>query len=446
MSADEIHAVAPATDPQGHGEPESAWREEYRVVTKPYVPIRQEPTSKSKMVSVLEHGEQFQVFNFNDDRSWAHCERPKRKGQAAPVIGWVHIHDSMLGPLVEPIGKQAYPTYTYDLTLVAGEMAVEHLNRRVEENSRLLAEKLKAKKATTEGETEDERLRRLPTVFIARGERLDIGDGRLVLGRAERPQKARQHFESVIVMGAHHTCTTALGRELQRQFDVTVLNYNIPARLGTGNHKHLVRHSEPKPTDALVLCLVKDPCFWIQSLTRNGLLYEVRPLFQIAEGGHARVQEIGNFTTAQLVDMLLCGYVEFEDVIYEGGALGVWEATVRSYFDAGVYPLHRTAVIRSEDFLFRFDEVMGALELLGLSRRLGAGRLEPDATPAKGAQHLGARDRREALAWYSSEENRSTGFSGPQFEQIFQMLHPEVMEPLCYGKEAVKSWTVPPFA
>merc|ERR1712032_351207 len=91
----------------------------------------------------------------------------------------------------------------------------------------------------------------------------------------------------------------------------------------------------------------------------------------LMDHGFQKCRALDKQNQAQLIDMLLSQFVEFEGVIYEGGALGVWEATVRSYFDERIYPLRRTAVIRSEDFLFHFDEVMDALASMGLQRRAG---------------------------------------------------------------------------
>merc|ERR1712012_462683 len=144
-----------------------------------------------------------------------------------------------------------------------------------------------------------------------------------------------------------------------------------------------------EPQDALVICLVKEPCFWLQSLTRYGATYAIYELEYDTDRGNAyrdvvkpNIGTLDSRPQEEILDGIL-DVVEFMGAIYEdGGALRVWEATVRSYFDNTVYPSWRTIVIRSEDFLFHYDAVIDALNDIGLERR-------PDPPPPNRKQSKG---------------------------------------------------------
>merc|ERR1719330_1321366 len=112
---------------------------------------------------------------------------------------------------------------------------------------------------------------------------LDLADGRLQLFGARQRQPARRPqrcFRRVMVFGAHHTCTTAMVKELQAQFDVDVINHfeGVDPEFRPENHKHRIMQTPPQPDDALLICMTKDPFFWLQSLTRHSAIYSLRPV------------------------------------------------------------------------------------------------------------------------------------------------------------------------
>mmetsp|Transcript_138721 Transcript_138721/g.431524 ORF Transcript_138721/g.431524 Transcript_138721/m.431524 type:complete len:207 (-) Transcript_138721:42-662(-) len=185
---------------------------------------------------------------------------------------------------------------------------------------------------------------------------------RLVLrpsvAEAPRPPLAgNQAVKQLCVFGPYHSCSNALALELQRLGAAPVSNNKRAVR---GERpplwKHRVfRRAPPLEEDALCICLVKDPAFWIQSLARDpagGSFYDIEPVE--FEGLKREVRE-SRLEVRHLFEPVL-----FDGAIYED-ALCLWEAAVRSYFDEGLFPPERTAVVRCEDFLFRFHEVLRAL-------------------------------------------------------------------------------------
>ncbi|CAE7227886.1 unnamed protein product [Symbiodinium pilosum] len=140
------------------------------------------------------------------------------------------------------------------------------------------------------------------------------------------------------------------------------------------------------------ILLVKEPHFWLKSCSRElRNFFEIRPF----EGPQRREMP------AQQLSQLL-GSLEHDCVTYEN-ALQLWNDTVRSYMDDGVYPADQAVIVRCEDFLFSFHEVMTTLGQLGQLEELSASVPEPIEERAKG--HKECRTRGEALDFYGNPKN-----------------------------------------
>eukprot|EP00930_Biecheleria_cincta_P028108 TRINITY_DN19600_c0_g2_i1.p1 TRINITY_DN19600_c0_g2~~TRINITY_DN19600_c0_g2_i1.p1 ORF type:complete len:648 (-),score=84.95 TRINITY_DN19600_c0_g2_i1:88-1956(-) len=142
-----------------------------------------------------------------------------------------------------------------------------------------------------------------------------------------------------------------------------------------------------------------------------------------------------NCQTPESVDQLF-GPVLFDQRRHRD-ALDVWEATVRAYLDEQIFPVGRTAVIRCEDFLFHFHEILLSLALRGLPLRGNwDAPMQPDSSPVKGGghPHVVRRGRKQALAFYADPKNRFTGLSDDQVQRI-RSVDPKVAGPLGYGED-----------
>jgi len=423
--------------------------EQYVVVIKPCVSAYAEPDMSTPALRNFLFGEFVWLFEWDETKKWRRCvcegdlDNPQR-------MGWVMVNTWKYGALLVPQNEGKLrelcsndPHGVMSSLLDDWEQERSSFHREkeltVEINSRI-SDKRVAWRAQTLNDAS----------YVRRATsrcRLEVGDGRLVLGPRPRPPGQRRRFDKVLVMGAHHTCTTALSHELVQQFKVEVVNdYNgiLSPELRPENYKHRVLRSPPSPDDALVICLVKDPFFWLQSLSRHGAIYAVKPVAANPATGEFQDRDlqlnagICDLAQDKLLDHLL-DHVEFLGDVYEDGALGVWEATVRSYFDPLAYPLERTAVVRAEDFLFHFDAVMAALCEIGLERHQSAP--PPTERPIKeGVMHPHTRGRPEALSWYGQEENRFVGFKPWHKHVVFERLGPELLKPLRYGRGAAARW------
>merc|ERR1712113_430807 len=137
----------------------------------------------------------------------------------------------------------------------------------------------------------------------------------------------------------------------------------------------------------------------------------------------------------------LFSYVYFEDVLYNDAA-AVWESTVASYFKEDGYPKERTAVVRYEDFLFKFADVIQALRRRGLPWREDApATLTPIDSTAKDSTHpiITRRGRPQLLAEYGDPAKRYRNMTKQQIERLGR-LDARLISQLHYGVDAVSEW------
>lgn len=231
---------------------------------------------------------------------------------------------------------------------------------------------------------------------------VDVGSlkslARLILWPRRAPKPAsllERPCTRVCVFGAHHTCTGAMMREIPRFFDVKITNKHRADNPRLWKHR-IFRNRPPIPDTTFCVCLVKDPAFWIQSLARNpleGTFYEIFPVGAVYnQWRQMEVVPVQATSRRQLFSHVL-----FDDTLYDD-AVGIWEATVRSYFEESIFPVSRTVVVRCEDFLFRFDEVIDALARRGLPLRANApAERTPLDDTAKDASHPDCTDRKSVV-------------------------------------------------
>lgn len=230
-------------------------------------------------------------------------------------------------------------------------------------------------------------------------------------------------FRKAVVMGLYHTCTSAMALEVQRCFGLPVAN-----RLITNSREKLWKHRVNRAAflgddPVLVVLMVKEPCFWLQSLARN--FYEIHPVSKDEQG---TLQDSPSRSFGDLF-----GPIEHDKILYPD-ALSLWLDGVSSYFDEEVYPPSSTIIVRSEDFLFHFDAVM---EEIADRWRLGPPEKgEPRQRPMKS----GARSREKALSFYGDPANRGLGFTQEQLHMVSEKLDPRIVSLLGYGKDAVEKW------
>merc|ERR1712205_296782 len=98
--------------------------------------------------------------------------------------------------------------------------------------------------------------------------------------------------------------------------------------------------------------------------------------------------------------------------------VGLWNDTVSSYFDGGVYPEDQSVIIRCEDFLFRFHEVMNELASWGLPERPELEGERPDPLEDRAKGHLECRNRGDAMKFYGNSSNWKSDFSQEQLATV----------------------------
>jgi len=253
--------------------------------------------------------------------------------------------------------------------------------------------------------------------------------------RQAAPVGGGQKFKKALVMGLYHSCTNAVQKELEKRFDVEVVNDWHTGKEGA-LWKHRVNEREPEglASDCLVVLMVKEPYFWLKSCCREPRnWFELHPYTRSEEGVFEDVPE------NKKVKEDLFRPLEHDTVKYPN-AVQMWNDVVRSYFDDSVYSPRQAVIVRSEDFLFHFHEVMDELARFGLQDLNRDDRPEPLADRAKG--HYECRTRDQALVFYASNANRTSDFSPEQLATVARDLDRELLGRLSYhGKNPVSSWT-----
>jgi len=187
----------------------------------------------------------------------------------------------------------------------------------------------------------------------------------------------------------------------------------------TGGHcewwKHAVRQRKQgeinTSDDTLVVLVTKDPLFWLQSMSKH--FYELK----LAEG----------YDRSGL-DALFRG-LDHQGRRYRD-AVELWSATMSSFLDENLYPSSRCVLVRYEDFLFRFWDVMVHLAafLPAVCQRLK----EPPNSHRSKTHGLHVRGREEALKFYAASASRHCEFTPPHIERMRE-LQAELLAALGYA-------------
>eukprot|EP00746_Dinoflagellata_sp_MGD_P067621 gnl/MRDRNA2_/MRDRNA2_27914_c0_seq1.p1 gnl/MRDRNA2_/MRDRNA2_27914_c0~~gnl/MRDRNA2_/MRDRNA2_27914_c0_seq1.p1 ORF type:complete len:630 (-),score=103.07 gnl/MRDRNA2_/MRDRNA2_27914_c0_seq1:11-1900(-) len=237
----------------------------------------------------------------------------------------------------------------------------------------------------------------------------------------------------VLVMGLYHACTNAMVQELQRNFEVEVLNAGDYEGQGWKHRSHRRRPACLKDKDVFTILMTKEPHFWLSSTGRTpGKFHSVCPVQQQRDG---RLKPV-DFDERKMDHLF--GTVEHDGILYPN-AIAFWSDVVCSYFDDTVYPPERSVIVRCEDFLYRWQDVMDSLAAKGLQKKTeGINSMKPLEGRAK--PHPSVRTREEALQFYRSEKNRVSGFSREQLKRIQDEAEVSAVAALAYGVDAVTSW------
>lgn len=178
--------------------------------------------------------------------------------------------------------------------------------------------------------------------------------------------------------------------------------------------KHAVRPKSQGPIDTdedtLVVLVTKDPLFWLKSVSKH--YYEIRA----SEGSRAGLDN-------------LFGELQHAGRHYKD-AVELWSAAMGSFLDEELYPSSRCVLLRYEDFLFRFWDVVVHLSAFLTSN--GERLKEPpigNRLKAHGGDEVRGRD--QALKYYAWTGNRHCDFDRTHLERMRE-LDPVLLRALGY--------------
>lgn len=221
----------------------------------------------------------------------------------------------------------------------------------------------------------------------------------------------RGPFTEVFVMGMYHSGTNALIRELQHYFNVPVYPNDNGSFHPNGTWKHTIRPQISSPANRLHCVLVKDPYFWVQSVKKCP--YELKVSSKVIP-----------IQTTDLLDT-----VQLEDRQYPN-IMALWNQYTKTYLDDRAFSPQNTVVIRYQDFLYRYREVMTTLSKY-LPRRPGSSQIYQPFSQRSKSHGIFCRNRDEAIAYYRPE-NRYLGFTQNELEKISQSLDTQLMDQFNY--------------
>lgn len=178
--------------------------------------------------------------------------------------------------------------------------------------------------------------------------------------------------------------------------------------------KHAVRSESQGPVDTdddtLVILVTKDPLFWLKSMSKH--FYDMK----VPEGSQR------NGLNSLFGELEHCGR-RYRD------ALEFWCTIMESFLDERRFPKNRCVLLRYEDLLFRFWDVMVhmAAFLPAKEKRLK----EPPNSSRSKSHGRAVRGRDEALRFYAWSEKRLCDFTQSHFER-FREIPRELLAMLSY--------------
>lgn len=250
----------------------------------------------------------------------------------------------------------------------------------------------------------------------------------------DSPEKGGETiFKKVVIMGPYHSGANFMASALESRFEVQVINWRETSK-ADATWKHRVNHHpfENLGSDVLAVLMVKEPHFWLKSIARRASqFFEIHPFRENDEGEREDV-------APQNMEDLFTPF-EHDTLIYPN-AIGLWNDTIRSYLDDEVYPSKHSVLVRFEDFLFNFHDVMDELGNYGFRDRDKAKPMQDDEYLHFNRE---SRTRKQALRYYSDMANWKSNFSPEELETLHKDMDGEAVARLGYsGPNPMKSWAL----
>ena len=156
--------------------------------------------------------------------------------------------------------------------------------------------------------------------------------------------------------------------------------------------------------------MVKDPFFWIKSLLKRN--------YELVVHSHKRNQ----------IDNLLKS-VTFEGITYDS-IIHLWNNCMYSYLNPNKFSTDNTVIIRFEDFLYSFEEIMDRLSHYLIPKPSNIFKSPPINKASKQHGHK-CNTRQEAIICYN-ESTKYDIFNKCQLRIINSQLNKKVLEILRY--------------
>ena len=218
-------------------------------------------------------------------------------------------------------------------------------------------------------------------------------------------------FTEIFVMGTYHSGTNALIQDLYRRLNIPIYPNNGGGFHPNGHWKHSFMGAPKKPGQ-LVIFMIKDPLFWIKSLTKHQ--YEIIT----KSNSSCAINKLLN-------PLELCGKT-FTNI------LELWNTYASSIIDTCKYPQAQTLIIRYEDFLYHYTETLNIILSLFPDSKVKNRNTQPLTFSSK--QHgYRCRNRLEAEAHYLPK-NRYKGFSLLQIASMERSLCPDLLHTFGYPR------------
>ncbi len=219
-------------------------------------------------------------------------------------------------------------------------------------------------------------------------------------------------FQEVFVMGMPHTGLTALARELSRKYPIPI--YPKSGKLfhpnGAWKFSNQVSPFQRDPR-VLVIVLIKDPFFWVQSLKRNP--------------GHLRNQRLSTGENKTTIDFLQD--LNFNGRSYQNIA-DLWNQSLANYLNPTKFPPTNTMVITTSEFLYQFRDIQERLDEILLAPDAPKGYLPPCYLKSQPHSKT-CRDRFSAEDYYHPE-NRYQNLTNQEIKFLKQQLQAPLLQRL----------------
>ncbi len=218
-------------------------------------------------------------------------------------------------------------------------------------------------------------------------------------------------FREVFVMGMYHSGTCALIRELKKRYTLPIYPRGTSEFHPEGHWKHGFEFSPFKNDNSvLVITLIKDPFFWIQSLKKQnkGII----------------INEKRNDVDKALLDNVIFNGYNYKNVIE------IWNKYAKGYLNQVKFPTSNTLVVCFSDLLFRFKELQQQLDKLLPRHELAQLYFPPTEISSRPTDKT-CRNRQEALEYYIPE-NRYRTFKDKELVAIQRGLDRKLMYRLGY--------------